>query len=178
MATAKKLPSGRWRCIIYIGKDENGKRKYKSVTGDTKKEAEYAALEYAQQAHVLADRANRITFEKAAEMYIAQKDAVLSPSTIKEYKRMVKRGFGDFGKLLCDDITQADIERSVNAWAAEGASPKTIRNRHGFITAVLRSQRPEFTVHTKLPQKIKTDFYIPGCRTDPAHLCLYKRDRL
>ena len=161
MATAKKLPSGRWRCIIYIGKDEKGKRKYKSVTGDTKKEAEYAALEYAQQAHVLADRANRITFEKAAEMYIAQKDAVLSPSTIKEYKRMVKRGFGDFGKLLCDDITQADIERSVNAWAAEGAAPKTVRNRHGFITAVLRSQRPEFTVHTKLPQKIKTDFYIP-----------------
>ena len=161
MATAKKLPSGRWRCIIYIGKDENGKRIYKSVTGDTKKEAEYAALEYANNAHIQAANADKLTFAQAAAAYVAQKDAVLSPSTVKEYRRMVRRGFGDFGKLLCDDITQADIERSVNAWAAEGASPKTIRNRHGFITTVMRSQRPDFTVHTKLPQKIKTEFYIP-----------------
>ena len=39
MATAKKLPSGAYRCLIYIG-DENGKRKYKSFTAKTKKEAE------------------------------------------------------------------------------------------------------------------------------------------
>ena len=39
MATAKKLPSGRWRCLVYVGKSENGKRKYKSCTADSKKEA-------------------------------------------------------------------------------------------------------------------------------------------
>ena len=39
MATSKRLPSGHWRCLVYVGKDENGKRKYKSCTADSKKEA-------------------------------------------------------------------------------------------------------------------------------------------
>ena len=36
MATAKKLDSGSWRCLAFIGM-ENGKRKYKSFTAPTKK---------------------------------------------------------------------------------------------------------------------------------------------
>lgn len=32
MATAKKLPSGSWRCQVYDYTDENGKRHYKSFT--------------------------------------------------------------------------------------------------------------------------------------------------
>ena len=41
MATAKKLPSGKYRCLVYTGKGTDGKREYKSFTADTKKEAEY-----------------------------------------------------------------------------------------------------------------------------------------
>jgi hypothetical protein len=36
MATAKKLPSGNWRVRVCIGKDENGKYKYKSFTDKDK----------------------------------------------------------------------------------------------------------------------------------------------
>lgn len=39
MATAKKLPSGSWRCLVYTGTDINGRRKYKSFTAGTKREA-------------------------------------------------------------------------------------------------------------------------------------------
>ena len=45
MATAKKLPSGKYRCLIFVGM-ENGKRKYKSFTADTKREAERMAVNY------------------------------------------------------------------------------------------------------------------------------------
>ena len=45
MASAKKLPSGNWRVSLYIGLDEKGKRKYKSFTADTKKEAEFLAAQ-------------------------------------------------------------------------------------------------------------------------------------
>lgn len=37
MPKAKKLPSGSWRCQVYLGKDGNGKNIYKSVTAGTKK---------------------------------------------------------------------------------------------------------------------------------------------
>ena len=43
MASAKKLKSGNWRCLAYIGKDKEGKRLYKSFTAPTKKEAELLA---------------------------------------------------------------------------------------------------------------------------------------
>ena len=46
MATAKKLPSGSWRCLVYTGTDINGRRKYKSFTAGTKREAEYLATQY------------------------------------------------------------------------------------------------------------------------------------
>ena len=42
MATAKKLKSGSWRCLVYDCM-EDGKRKYKSFTAPTKKEAEHGA---------------------------------------------------------------------------------------------------------------------------------------
>ena len=46
MAKAKKLPSGSWRVLVYDCTDQNGKRRYKSFTAETKKEAEYLAAEY------------------------------------------------------------------------------------------------------------------------------------
>ena len=37
MAKAKKLPSGKWRALVYDYTDSNGKRKYQSFTAETKK---------------------------------------------------------------------------------------------------------------------------------------------
>ncbi len=45
MATAKKLPSGKYRCLIYDYTDQSGKRHYKSFTAKTKKDAELAAAQ-------------------------------------------------------------------------------------------------------------------------------------
>ena len=55
MATAKKLPSGAWRVLVYAGKDAEGKRQYKSFTAMDKREAEFAAAEWLP-AFVAADR--------------------------------------------------------------------------------------------------------------------------
>ena len=51
MAKAKKLPSGMWRVLLYDGKDDNGKRKYKSFTAATKKQAEADAALYSLGPH-------------------------------------------------------------------------------------------------------------------------------
>ena len=37
MAKAKKLPSGSWRVLLYVGTDENGKKKRKSKKKHLKK---------------------------------------------------------------------------------------------------------------------------------------------
>ncbi|MBS6563919.1 MAG: site-specific integrase, partial [Clostridiales bacterium] len=69
MATAKKLPSGRWRCLVYVGKSENGKRKYKSCTADSKKEAIALAADM-QLNYELARNPLKLTLGQAIDRYI------------------------------------------------------------------------------------------------------------
>ena len=49
MPTAKKLPSGSWRCQVYDYTDDNGKRHYESFTSDIKKDAEFMAAQFAME---------------------------------------------------------------------------------------------------------------------------------
>ena len=45
MATARKQKNGRWRTLVYVGKQDT-KSGYKSFTADTKKESELMAARY------------------------------------------------------------------------------------------------------------------------------------
>ena len=40
MAKAEKLPSGKWRCVAFLGVDKKGKKIRKSFTASSKREAE------------------------------------------------------------------------------------------------------------------------------------------
>ena len=74
MASAKKLPSGNWRVSLYIGLDEKGKRKYKSFTAGTKKEAEFLAAQYNQN-HIEINR-SEMPLSYAIERYIKSKERI------------------------------------------------------------------------------------------------------
>ena len=161
MATAKKLPSGNYRCRVYLGK-VNGKDSYKSFTAPTKKEAELNAtkylMEYSQSKKVRPS--NEKTFDASLEKYIALKESVLSPSTVKEYKglqRNLKKTFPEFCNMRMCDIAQDDVQLVINTLSAK-LSPKTVRNYHGIISAVVGK---ELLLKTTMPQKKTPDLYIP-----------------
>ena len=100
MATAKKLPSGSWRVNQYIGKDEDGKRIYKSFTADTKKEAEYMAAEFMIDYNLtISVPTKRITVKEAMEN---MKD--LSPKTIRNLHSMFLSTIKTVDKRLTFDV--------------------------------------------------------------------------
>lgn len=165
MATrAKKLPSGMWRANQYIGKNKEGKAIYKSFTASSKKEAEYAAASYMielkSSQELEKKKESDILFKDALAKYIEIKSNVLSPSTILGYESLQRNAF----KLLDDkftlEITNADIQKCIN-FLAQDHTPKTVRNAHGLISAVLRVYNPAFTPQTTLPQKQKKEIVIP-----------------
>mgnify|MGYP002729675840 FL=1 len=110
MATARTLPSGFWRCQVFIHYeivlDKNGKpvinpktkkqkqkRIYKSFTCDDpsargKRKAEAMATEWADNKEIKKDEEVQMTFGDALEKYIQEQSAVLSPSSIRKYKSM------------------------------------------------------------------------------------------
>ena len=151
-----------WRVKVYAGN-----KKYRSVTGATKAEAIQKAEKL--QAELLAERENPqkpddpyadLTVAEAMERYVEAKRGVLSPSTLREYVRMIGTAFENLRAVKLCDLTQEQIQIAVGIESATH-EPKTVRNMHGLLSSTLKMFRPDFTLHTKLPQRKKSEIVIP-----------------
>lgn len=149
MAKAKKLPSGNWRVRIYIGDDDNGKHVYKSFTAGTKKEAEFLAAEYNLKRK---EKPKDVTVGDAIDGYIANKDGVLSPSTIAGYRNIRKNQLQELMDVPLSKLTNVMVQAAINR-EAHTLSAKSVRNAHGLLTASVAMYMPDFVFRTTLPAK-------------------------
>ena len=157
MAKARKLPSGSYR--VQASKTINGKLVRKSFTHTDPKIAKVLAAEW-QASQEEINKVENITLSQAYERYIEAKENVLSPSTIRNYKKMHKNHLQDIMEIKIEKLTTEQIQRSINIYAVNH-SPKSVRNCHGLLSAVLKMFRPEINLYTSLPQKEKKPMYIP-----------------
>lgn len=160
MAKAKKLPSGNWRVRIYDGIDAAGRKIYKSFSAPTKKQAEFLAAEYAAKKKTSASSIEDRTLAEAYSRYIEIKSNTLSPTTVREYRHAAERDFPELMPLKLSRITQESVQSAVNIMAASH-SPKSVRNAHGLLSAVLRMFASDIRLNTRLPQAIKPELYVP-----------------
>lgn len=151
----EKLPSGSYR----IRKTYKGQAY--TVIFDRKPTQKEALQAMADELEKVQEKKTSMTFRDAAEEYIETKRNVLSPATIRGYKSYM----GSISKKLMQknvhDVTALDVQTEINHLAMEH-SPKTVRNYHGFISAVLGVFYPSLKIYTTLPQKVKNDPYIPS----------------
>lgn len=158
MAQAKKLPSGSWRVLVYVGK-ENGKRKYKSFTSDDKWEAEYQASQFARQRKEKKNILN-VTVREAITRYVDSKEGVLSPSTIRGYRNIQNNNFEELQSVKLRDLTNEVIQRQL-AVEASTHSAKTVANMCGLLTASLKMFYPDFRVNVSLPRRKERSPSVP-----------------
>lgn len=140
-----KRPSGNWRIQIMV----DGKRY--SVTDPDPKVVKQKAKEL--YAGLQFEKRIPLTVGKAFDQYIEAKDSVLSPATIRGYKKIRKNYLQSLMKTNITDLTQEEVQKAVNADFKRGASSKSVRNAHGLLSAVLKEYRPNFVLRTTLPQK-------------------------
>lgn len=172
MATAKKLPSGSWRCQVLSHTEEYtkpdgtiGKRKIrKSFTCDDptkrgKRICEQMAAEWAASKENHSPVAESLTFGETLEDYISSRENILSPCTIRDYRGTQRNYIQSLMGIKIDAITQEDIQKAINLEAVK-LSPKTVRNIHGLVSAVLRVYRPSMALNTALPKKKRIQLYI------------------
>lgn len=165
MPIAKKRGK-KWRCLAYVG-TENGKRKYKSFTARTKREAEALAARY--------EAVPDVSVIQAVEAYIAMKEAVLSPSTIRAYKAYQK-AMESIGKRDLNALTDADVQRWVSEMVKNGKSAKYIRNVYGLLNASVRLMRPHRAISATLPTRTRKLSYTPTNDEIRAILPLYDEE--
>jgi integrase len=167
MAKAKKLPSGSWRAQVYSYTDANGKKHRESFTAPTKAEAEMKAAEYV--AHKKRRIRSDLTVGDAVQGYIAAKEGVLSPSTIRGYVRMQKN-IAPLNSKRIHNLTSEDMQLFVSDLSRE-LSPKTVRNVYGLLTASIALYNPDSHYKVTLPAKQKKRSVSPS---DDEIQALYK----
>lgn len=151
----EKLPSGSYRVRkMYKGQTY-------TVTFDGKPTQKDAAIAIAKELEKIKSKKVNMDFQKAAKSYVDMKRNVLSPKTIKEYSEKINRLPNWFCELPISDISQVEINKLVNELSC-GRSPKTVRDYHGLITAVMGTFYPSLKISTTLPQKVKSDAYTPS----------------
>lgn len=150
-----ELPSGKWRCQVML----QGRRF--DVIEDDPAVAHAKAL--AIKSGLLEQKrpAAEMTVGEAIDRYIESKDAVLSPSTIAGYKRIRANVFQGIVDIRLSNLTQDIVQKEINR-IARSKSPKSVRNAHGLLSAVLGIYKQDMVLHTTLPQKGRYEAAIPS----------------
>lgn len=139
MATARRLPSGRWRVLTY----DHGERR--SFTAETKKEAERLAAIGLEEERAKARRG--MTLADAIAAYIETcKAQGYSPSTIAEYSARMRTSYPQIIGSRVDALKPQDIQRQLDSRSNAGLSVKTVRNDFYLLRAVLSVFAPEINL--------------------------------
>lgn len=159
-----QLPSGAYHANVYSHTDADGKRHYESFTGYDYNQVMLQIVQFKadkKQDKLAAALGNvKMTVADAMDQYIESKNAILSPSTIASYKAIRRNNLLGLQKVTVKQITQETVQIAINQ-EAMNKTPKTVRNIHGFLAAVLQVYRPDLVLHTTLPQKVKSEIAIP-----------------
>lgn len=150
---AERLPSGKWRVRVYLGK-ENGKPVHKSVTADSKQEALRQAALYEPK------KALNMTVEEACERFIELREKELSPSTLRGYKGTLDAYVKNdvIAAVKLDRLTSVIFQDWVNRM---DVSKKTKKNHLGFVLAVVRFFEIDKVFRVRIAKEEKKEMYTP-----------------
>ena len=146
MVTAAKHGK-KWRA--QAAKTVDGKLVRRNFTAESKAEAEFLAERWQKNAADDAKPENR-TIRQLCEDYIILREAVLSPTTIAGYRKILRCNFQDYLDVRVRDLTRMKCEQMV-AEEARHISAKSVANAWGLISSALRMYGYHFEV--RLPER-------------------------
>jgi integrase len=149
---AQKLPSGSYRVQLMF----NGKSY--SFTAASEDEAIYQAVLF--KTGRAKEKKHSPTLGECIDKYIQNKSNILSPSTLNGYKRIKVNYLAPLLDVKLSELTNESIQALINQISLNH-SPKTTRNAHGFLIAVLNVYAPDLRIRTTLPQQVKHIKQLP-----------------
>lgn len=149
MAKAKKRASGNYRVRVYSYTDSSGKKIYESFTAPTKAEAELMASRWKNSQS--KTRPEQITVGQALENYLNSNEGTLSPSTIYNYRKDMKR-MEPIKHIKIRKLDSTTIQTFLSQLSKNGLSPKTVRNTYTLLRSSLAAAGLEVDFKIHLPQ--------------------------
>ena len=131
--TPRQLPSGNWFLQISL----DGRRV--SVTEPTEEACIARALALRQDMVEAVDKSSKPTLSAAIDRYIASRQNILSPATIRGYRTIQKHRFQSAMSRPINAYDQNGWQRLVNQ-EAKIVSAKTLRNAWLFLSSVIHEE--------------------------------------
>lgn len=146
---AKQLPSGSWFCRVRVDGKDIG------ITRPTEKEAVAEAMAVKAGTIEAKKSAKAKTVSAAIDSYISGRENVLSPATVRGYRKIQRNRFAGMMDLDINKVTQEKWQRAVNL-EARRCGAKTLKNSWMFISSVIFEETGvRFSV--RLPQVIPNE---------------------
>jgi integrase len=184
----RRLPSGSYNAMVYVGKDETGKRLFKSVTGSNKRDVAARAAEVAIEARKRKSaKSSDITVGEAIDEYIAKQLPLLSPSTIQGYKKDRRNHYKSIENIKVNDLDEEILSNymaELKATKTKGnragrpLSIKTINNIWHLLTAAIYDCRADFKAPVVPPRAPKVFYRTPDVEGVSAILNAAKGSRI
>ena len=154
MAKAYKLPSGNWRVQAKV--TIAGKQYAASFTDIDPQKAEKAAKKWQEELKLIGADTSSMTVRQAMQEYINLYKKDLSPSTLREYTRILNsdspNDLADLKEKRLNTLNSLIVKQSMNNC---NLSPKTIKNRYSFLQTVLKTYYPQFIWNIKYPKQVR-----------------------
>lgn len=148
--TTYQRKDGRWECRISLGKDENGKRKFRSFYGKTREEAEYRMMISQQNANEVY-AVTEMTVRELVTEWIYVQSARLKESTSANYRmKAEKHIIPAFGNIQCCLLKAKDIYAFVERKLKEGLSARYLADIIVLLKSVFRYASREYHIKNVL----------------------------
>lgn len=156
---ARKLPSGNYN-VQYYYTDIEGNKKRGSITRPTKAEAEYEGNRIKMENTNVLGGDVKLMVNKA----IKDKAAVLSPSTLRGYKKVLKNAIegSPFGKVSLSTINTVQVQAWITWMVGMGYSPKSVKNAYGVFLSSYKFCGGTKQFLVKLPRQAKKRKHVPS----------------
>jgi len=159
MAKTTKKKSATYKLNYY---DAEGKRRCKTFSAPTRRMAKDLAEEWKDD-HLNGNNVS-LTVLEAFNAYIDLKAPVLSPSTVRSYKGIVRSRVenNQIGSKPVKDLTLVDVQRWINEEVMKDLSPKTVKDHYSLLRSVIEMQSKHLDFSAvALPQQKKFSGHTP-----------------
>lgn len=163
--TLYKRKDGRWECRISLGKDESGKRIFKSFYGKTREEAEYKmmiAQDNTEENYALTE----MTIKELVTEWLYVTSARIKESTAANYAmKAEKHIIPAFGDMQCCLLKTKDIYAFIECKLKSGLSVRYLSDIIVLLKSIFRYASREYHIRNildniVLPKKNKPEIAV------------------
>ena len=164
--TTYQRKDGRWECRISLGRNDRGKKKYRSFYGSTKEEAEYKMVIACQSSVADEQAITEMTVKELALEWLYVSKNRVKESTMSNYRMKVERHITPyFGAVNAAMLKAKSVYSFIEKKLQEGLSARYVCDILTLLKSIYRYASREYHINNVIdgiimPKRAKPEIRV------------------